>query len=303
MILQKFINQYGSEFISIQAVKPSEKSKFICKTCGLKLTSNSALERHQMVHSDDRFWRCPICHEEFKHYHGAQNHGKTQHGMVIKPGIFAKNTTVVEIEHDVPVDTSVLDYEIKTTPAGTVRKVYPLEYKRKAVQYYVDNGKKMFWEKYTGHVSFKTAASWRKSGLKRAKKDSQSDNDDPDFQPAEKLHRNDSIKHHKNSSNIPAIKIPTSIDVKTDTGNGCEDEEDVPALEFTPNPAINIHALALEESKSSTAKNLSFGDLSDDQINYAKEHYSTSRNMKLVYPDMTKPTRTRDPGTVEEIVR
>ena len=264
MILQKFINQYGSEFISIQAVKPSEKSKFICSTCGLKLTSNSALERHQMVHSDDRFWRCPICHEEFKHYHGAQNHGKTQHGMLIKPGIFAKNTTVVEIEQDVPVDTSVLDYEIKTTN-GKVRKVYPMEYKRKAVQYYVDNGKKMFWEKYTGHVSFKTAALWRKSGLKRAKKESQSDDDDPDFQPVEKMNK---------------IEIPTpmEIDMKTDTRD--DDEEDVPALEFTPNPAKNIHALALEESKSSTAKNLSFGDLSDDQILYAKEHYATSRNMK-----------------------
>ena len=265
MILQKFINQYGSEFISIQAVKPSEKSKFICSTCGLKLTSNSALERHQMVHSDDRFWRCPICHEEFKHYHGAQNHGKTQHGMLIKPGIFAKNTTVVEIEQDVPVDTSVLDYEIKTTN-GKVRKVYPMEYKRKAVQYYVDNGKKMFWEKYTGHVSFKTAALWRKSGLKRAKKESQSDDDDPDFQPVEKMNK---------------IEIPTpmEIDMKTDTRDD-DEEEDVPALEFTPNPAKNIHALALEESKSSTAKNLSFGDLSDDQILYAKEHYATSRNMK-----------------------
>ena len=61
-----------SEFISIQAVKPSDKSKFICDTCGLRLTTKCALERHQMVHSDDRFWRCPICHEEFKHYHGAQ---------------------------------------------------------------------------------------------------------------------------------------------------------------------------------------------------------------------------------------
>ena len=264
MILQKFINQYGSEFISIQAVKPSEKSKFICCTCGLKLTSNSALERHQMVHSDDRFWRCPICHEEFKHYHGAQNHGKTQHGMVIKPGIFAKNTTVVEIEHDVPVDTSVLDYEIKTTN-GKVRKVYPMEYKRKAVQYYVENGKKMFWEKYTGHVSFKTAALWRKSGLKRAKKESQSDDEDPDFQPVEKMHK---------------IEIPTEVDLKIDNRDEDDEEEDVPALEFTPNPAKNIHALALEESKSSTAKNLSFGDLSDDQILYAKEHYSTSRNMK-----------------------
>ena len=262
MILQKFINQYGSEFISIQAVKPSEKSKFICSTCGLKLTSNSALERHQMVHSDDRFWRCPICHEEFKHYHGAQNHGKTQHGMVIKPGIFAKNTNIIEIEGDVPVDTSVLDYEIKTTN-GKVRKVYPMEYKRKAVQYYVDNGKKMFWEKYTGHVSFKTAALWRKAGLKRAKKES--DDDDPDFQPVEKMNK---------------IEIPTEVDLKTDHRDEEDDEEDVPALEFTPNPARNIHALALEESKSSTAKNLSFGDLSDDQILYAKEHYSTSRNMK-----------------------
>ena len=284
MILQKFINQYGSEFISIQAVKPSEKSKFICKTCGLKLTSNSALERHQMVHSDDRFWRCPICHEEFKHYHGAQNHGKTQHGMVIKPGIFAKNTTVVEIEQDVPVDTSVLDYEIKTTPAGTVRKVYPLEYKKKAVQYYVDNGKKMFWEKYTGHVSFKTAASWRKSeksgmsGLKRAKKES--DDDDPEFEPAEKVHRN-SIKHHKNSVKILSTSLDVDMKTKNDTGSREDEDEDVPALEFTPNPAINIHALALEDSKSnSTAKNLSFGDLSEDQISYAKEHYSTSRNMK-----------------------
>ena len=124
----------------------------------------------------------------------------------------------------------------------------------------------MFWEKYTGHVSFKTAALWRKSGLKRAKKESQSDDDDPDFQPVEKMNK---------------IEIPTpmEIDMKTDTRDD-DEEEDVPALEFTPNPAKNIHALALEESKSSTAKNLSFGDLSDDQILYAKEHYATSRNMK-----------------------
>ena len=56
-----------------------------CETCGYRLATKETLRRHELVHSDKRYWLCSKCPTKFKHYHGAINHGMHKHNEQIVP--------------------------------------------------------------------------------------------------------------------------------------------------------------------------------------------------------------------------
>ena len=56
-----------------------ENRPFSCETCNLRFTTKQFLQRHYMVHTDERQYKCSICENCYKYKKGLNRHYKKLH--------------------------------------------------------------------------------------------------------------------------------------------------------------------------------------------------------------------------------
>ena len=84
------------------------------------------------MHSDKRYWLCPLCPTKFKHYHGAVNHGLHKHNERITP---IRSESADSYSEESSEDSEEVDVK--------KRKHYNLDYKIGAIDFYNENGRKV----------------------------------------------------------------------------------------------------------------------------------------------------------------
>lgn len=79
-----------------------EKRPFACELCELRFTTKQFLQRHYIVHTEDRNYKCHLCSNSYKYKKGLNRHYKKAHfphykkelncSSAIKPKSVSENT-------------------------------------------------------------------------------------------------------------------------------------------------------------------------------------------------------------------
>lgn len=79
-----------------------EKRPFACELCELRFTTKQFLQRHYIVHTDDRNYKCHLCSNSYKYKKGLNRHYKKAHYPHYKKEISCNSFTKVKITSENP---------------------------------------------------------------------------------------------------------------------------------------------------------------------------------------------------------
>lgn len=78
-----------------------EKRPFACELCELRFTTKQFLQRHYIVHTEDRNYQCTLCANSYKYKKGLNRHYKKVHYPQYKKEIRIKVSEKTKISEEV----------------------------------------------------------------------------------------------------------------------------------------------------------------------------------------------------------